>query len=66
MQVHEQLRNMLEALQMHAQRPSYTPLRLLQIIYTSILVELGLFSQMLPTLNICHQQDNIPLCSYDH
>ena len=66
MQVHEQLRNVLEALQMHAQHPSYTPLGLLQIIFAFVLVEMGLFSQILSTLDICHQQGNITLCSHDH
>ena len=33
----------------------YMPLGLLQIIFVSVLTELGLFSQMLPTLHICHQ-----------
>ena len=66
MQAYGQLRNVLKVLQMHAQRPSYTPLGLLQIIYASMFVELGLFSQMLSTLDICHQQGNITLCSYDH
>ena len=65
-QVHEQLRNVLEALQMHAQHPTFTPPGLLQITFAFVLVELGLFSQMLPTLDICHQQGNIPLCSHDH
>ena len=66
MQVHGQLRNVLEALQMHAQHPSYIPLGLLQIIFAYVLKEMGLFSQTLPTLDIYHQQSNISLYSHDH
>ena len=66
MQIHEQFRNVLETLQMHAKHPSYMPFGLLQIILVLVLVKLGLFSQILPTLDICHQQGNIPLCSHDH
>ena len=63
MQVHEQLQIVPVVLQMHAQHSSYVPLGLLQIFFF-LLVELQLFSQMLPTLDIFYQQGNIQCCSY--
>ena len=45
---------MLEVLQMHALHPSYMPPELLQIIFFLLLVALGLSSQMLTIMDICH------------
>ena len=66
MLVYVQLRILLEVLRMHALRPTYTTLGLLQIIFFFLFVELKLFSQMLTILDICHRQDSIPLCSHCH
>jgi hypothetical protein len=64
--VHTLLQIVLEALQRHAQHPSLLTLGLQQNVFSYVLVEIKLFSQMFLNVDICYQRGSIPLYSYDH